>query len=51
MIITYRNPKDVSDTIDVHFDIPKNDFTQRWTEELKLPFRKKLLLYGVCRFT
>ena len=40
MIITYRNPKNLQDTIDVHFDIPKNDFTDRWTEELKYLLRK-----------
>ena len=39
MIITYKNPKDLSDTIDVYFDIPKNDFTDRWTEELKFLLR------------
>ena len=35
MIITYRNPIDVQDTLKVYFDIPKNDFTDRWKEELK----------------
>jgi len=35
MIITYRNPKNFNDTLDVYFDIPKNNFTDRWTQELK----------------
>jgi len=35
MIITYRNPKNFHDTIDVHFDIPQNEFTNRWKQELK----------------
>ena len=35
MIITYRNPLQLSDTIDVYFDIPSNDFNDRWIKELK----------------
>lgn len=35
MIITYRNPKNFDDTIDVYFDILKNNFTDRWKKELK----------------
>lgn len=35
MIITYRNPKSLNDTIDVHFKIYKNDLTDRWIIELK----------------
>ena len=35
MIITYRNPGDKNDTIDVHFDIEKNYFTDKWIVELK----------------
>lgn len=35
MIITYRNPQNFNDTIDVHFDIEKNNFTDRWKQELK----------------
>ena len=35
MIITYRNPQDLNDTLDVHFDIVENDFTTRWKNELK----------------
>jgi len=35
MIITYRNPIDRDQTIDVHFEIYQNDFTARWKEELK----------------
>ena len=35
MIITYRNPLQPSQTIDVHFDIAQNDFTNRWKQQLK----------------
>jgi len=35
MIITYRNPLDPKQTLDVHFDIYQNEFTSRWKEELK----------------
>ena len=35
MIITYRNPKKYNDCIDVHFEIPNNDFNIRWKQELK----------------
>lgn len=35
MIITYRNPQNFDDTIDVYFDIAKNNFTDRWKQELK----------------
>ena len=35
MIITYRNPLVPEQTIDVHFVIDQNDFTHRWTQELK----------------
>ena len=35
MIITYRNPGDKNDKIDVHFDIEKNYFTDKWIVELK----------------
>ena len=34
MKITYRNPLDFSDTLDVYFDIRDNDFTRRWRAEL-----------------
>lgn len=35
MIITYRNPLNIADTIDVYFDIESNNFTDRWKHELK----------------
>jgi len=35
MIITYRNPLDLDDTIDVHFGLYANHFTDRWKQELK----------------
>ena len=35
MIITYRNPQDHQDFIDVHFDITNNDFCNRWKTQLK----------------
>ena len=35
MIITYRNPLDLKDTIDVHFGMYENDFYARWKQELK----------------
>ena len=35
MIITYRNPLEPEQTIDVYFDIDQNDFTHRWKQELK----------------
>ena len=35
MIITYRNPENYSDCIDVYFDIQQNDFCLRWKHELK----------------
>lgn len=34
MKITYRNPLDFSDTLDVYFNIRDNDFTKRWRKEL-----------------
>jgi hypothetical protein len=34
MKITYRNPLDSTDTLDVYFDIRDNDFTRRWRAEL-----------------
>lgn len=35
MIITYRNPIDLDDTIDVHFALYNSDFHTRWKDELK----------------
>ena len=35
MIITYRNPKNFDDTLDVYFDVPDTDFNNRWKSELK----------------
>ena len=35
MIITYRNPLDLNDTIDVHFALYNSDFHNRWKQELK----------------
>ena len=35
MIITYRNPLDLNDTIDVHFALYNSDFHARWKDELK----------------
>jgi len=35
MIITYRNPQNFLDCIDVHFDILPSEFTSRWQTELK----------------
>jgi len=35
MIITYRNPRNLNETLDVHFNIEKNYFTDRWKQELK----------------
>ena len=35
MIITYRNPENFDDCIDVHFDIDTSDFGHRWKNELK----------------
>ena len=35
MIITYRNPLDLNDTIDVHFALYNSDFHTRWKDELK----------------
>ena len=40
MIITYRNPLDIKDTIDVYFTMYKNDFTERWKQELKILLEK-----------
>ncbi len=53
MIITYRNPLDPKQTLDVHFDIYQNEFTSRWKEELKNLLKadfhiEKLLFYGIC---
>ena len=44
MIITYRNPSNLKDTIDVYFDIEKNPFTQKWQEELKQILQNNLHL-------
>ena len=35
MIITYRNPQNLDDTLDVYFDIENNYFTDKWKIELK----------------
>ena len=35
MIITYRNPENFQDCIDVHFDIDTCDFASRWKDQLK----------------
>lgn len=35
MIITYRNPENFQDCIDVHFDIDTCDFASRWKAQLK----------------
>jgi len=35
MIITYKNPLDPNQIIDVHFNIEQNNFTDRWKQELK----------------
>ena len=35
MIITYRNPQDYQDCLDVYFDIETNDFCDRWKTQLK----------------
>ena len=35
MIITYRNPENFEDCIDVHFDIDPSDFASRWKSQLK----------------
>ena len=35
MIITYRNPENFEDCIDVHFDIDPSDFASRWKYQLK----------------
>ena len=43
MIITYRNPQDHQDFIDVHFDITNNDFCNRWKTQLK-----DLLVQKLC---
>ena len=43
MIITYRNPGDKNDTIDVHFDIEKNYFTDKWIVELKTYYNKIII--------
>jgi len=41
MIITYRNPLQSEQTIDVHFDIDKNEFTDRWKQQLKTLLQDK----------
>ena len=35
MIITYRNPQNLKETIDVYFDVIQNDFTKKWKSQLK----------------
>ena len=35
MIITYRNPENFDDCIEVYFDIDTSDFASRWKNELK----------------
>jgi len=35
MKITYRNPQQPTDMLDVYFDIPDTDFNQRWQTELE----------------
>ena len=35
MKITYRNPQQPTDMLDVYFDIPNTDFNQRWQAELE----------------
>jgi len=35
MIITYRNPIQSEQIIDVHFNIYQNEFTDRWKQQLK----------------
>ena len=41
MKITYRNPLDLSDTIDVHFGLYNTDFHTRWKDELKKLLKEK----------
>ncbi len=36
MKIVYRNPLDLSDTLDVHFAMYESDFLRRWKHELKI---------------
>jgi len=44
MIITYRNPQDFNDCIDLHFDILDNDFCNRWKTQLKNLLNENYLL-------
>ena len=44
MIITYRNPNNFQDYIDVYFDINESDFTKRWSNELKKLLKNKFHL-------
>ena len=44
MIITYRNPQDFNDCIDLHFDILDNDFCNRWKTQLKNLLSENYLL-------
>lgn len=40
MIITYRNPNNLNDTLDVYFDIYNNDLNERWAIELENLLKK-----------
>lgn len=44
MIITYRNPKNFLEKIDVYFEIYNNDFCSRWKDQLKILLTKNFHL-------